>query len=134
MKLAQGIHDEHCRKTGCLASFTTANYGLTTTPEQEYEIATGRRPCPAVDLLDRQGACVRVVRPLEELKGLRLCVESGLAEDEILCVVCRHPTPSRLSDRPRNRSPPGLPVVFAVTRRHSPVSINSSCAKPTLKI
>ncbi len=51
-----------------------------------------------------------MVRPLEELKGLRVCVESRLTEDEILCVV---------------RSPPHTP--------HSPVTVSIHCAKTILK-
>jgi len=67
--------------------FTTCNYGLTTTPQKEYEISTGKRPCPEEDMKDKNGRRVRVVRRIEELRQLKLCRKAGLTDDEILVVV-----------------------------------------------
>ncbi len=67
--------------------FTTSNYGLTTTPHNEYEISTGKRLCPEEDMKDKKGERVRVIRRIEELKLLKLCKEAVLTDDEILAVV-----------------------------------------------
>ena len=67
--------------------YTTSNYGLTTTPQKEYEISTGKRSCPEEDMKDKNGRRVRVVRRIEELKLLKLCKKAGLTDDEILAVV-----------------------------------------------
>jgi hypothetical protein len=67
--------------------FTTSNYGLTTTPQKEYDISTGRRLCPEEDMKDKKGNRVRVIRQIEELKRLKLCQKASLTQDEILAVV-----------------------------------------------
>ena len=85
--LAKGMEDEHCAKTGCSDEFVTGNYNVRTNPRKEYEIATGRRACPAKDMLDKQGRTVRVVKRVEELKLLEVARRAGLTEDEILAVV-----------------------------------------------
>jgi hypothetical protein len=73
---------------GFSVSFTTSNYGLTTTPQKEYEISTGMRPCPEEDMKDKKGRRVRVIRKIEELKLLELCKNKAhLTDDEILAVV-----------------------------------------------
>ena len=46
-------------KAGCVTSFTTSNYGVTTTPRKEYEIVMGKRECPEEDMRDRDGNMVR---------------------------------------------------------------------------
>ncbi len=72
---------------GFNVKFTTSNYGLTTTPRNEYEISTGERPCPEEHMKDKKGERVRVIRRLEELKRLKLCQKARLTDDEILAVV-----------------------------------------------
>jgi hypothetical protein len=67
--------------------YTTSNYGLTTTPQKEYEISTGKRPCPEEDMKDKKGRRVRIIRLIEELRQLKLCRKAGLTDDEILAVV-----------------------------------------------
>jgi hypothetical protein len=67
--------------------FTTSNYGLTSTPQREYEISTGQRVCPEKDMQDKHGRRVRVIRRIEELKQLKLCQNAHLTDDEILAVV-----------------------------------------------
>jgi hypothetical protein len=67
--------------------YTTSNYGLTTTPQKEYEISTGKRPCPEEDMKDKKGRRVRIIRRIEELRQLKLCRKAGLTDDEILAVV-----------------------------------------------
>eukprot|EP00291_Cryptomonas_curvata_P027813 CAMPEP_0172212760 /NCGR_PEP_ID=MMETSP1050-20130122/37213_1 /TAXON_ID=233186 /ORGANISM="Cryptomonas curvata, Strain CCAP979/52" /LENGTH=288 /DNA_ID=CAMNT_0012893511 /DNA_START=614 /DNA_END=1477 /DNA_ORIENTATION=+ len=84
---SKGIQDEHTAMWGCDAEFTTLNYGLRTTPRKEYAISTAARPCPAEDMLDRNGGRVRVIRRLDELRPLKLSQEASLTDDEILAVV-----------------------------------------------
>ena len=90
------MRDEHCEMPGYNFEFTTSNYGLTTTPLGEYEISTGKRQCPEKDMLDRKGRRVRVIRPIEELRQLKLCSKAGLTTDEILTVVRAQCDPIRV--------------------------------------
>jgi hypothetical protein len=100
------MEEEHCVKAGCDDEFVTSNYGIRTTPRKEYEIATGRRACPPGDMLDKKGRKVRVVRRIEELKGLKLVQRAGLEEAEILAVVraLRMPCLCSLSQHSRTSS------------------------------
>jgi hypothetical protein len=84
---SKGIHDEHCVFWGFDVQFTTSNYGLTTTPQKEYGISTGKHLCPEEDMKDKKGRRVRVIRRIEELKRLKLCRKAHLTDDEILTVV-----------------------------------------------
>ena len=67
--------------------FTTDNYGLTTTPEDEYRIATGQMKCPEEARKDREGRVVREVRPLAVLMALPAAQRAKLVEMEITAVV-----------------------------------------------
>ncbi len=84
---SRGIHDEHCVVWGFDVEFSTSNYGLTTTPQKEFEISTGKRLCLKLDMKDKEGNIVRVIQPIEELRRLKLCNKAGLTDDEILAVV-----------------------------------------------
>jgi hypothetical protein len=81
------MEDEHCAGAGCKAPFKTDNYGLTTTPADEFDMAVGRRACPVENMLDKAGKLVRVVRQIEELKALPLAIRAGLGEEEVIAVV-----------------------------------------------
>jgi hypothetical protein len=72
---------------GFNVDFTTSNYGLTTTPLNEYEISTSKRQCPEKEMEDKKGRRVRVIRRIEELRRLKLCRKADLTDDEILAVV-----------------------------------------------
>jgi hypothetical protein len=86
--LSKGMEEEHCIKAGHSVEFVSINYGVRTTPRKEYEIATGRRACPAEDMLDRQRrTVVRAVRRIQDLKALRLVQKADLTEDEVVAVV-----------------------------------------------
>ena len=67
--------------------FTTDNYGLTTTPEDEYKIATGQKVCPEEAKKDKEGKVVREVQPLAVLKALPDTQRAGLVEMEVIAVV-----------------------------------------------
>ena len=97
---SKGMHDEHCAMWGFDVEFTTSNYGLTTTPLNEYEISTGRRQCPEKDMKDKKGRRVRVIRRIEELKLLKLCQKAGLTDDEILAVVRAQHDPDKVTRTP----------------------------------
>ena len=77
--------------------FTTDNYGLTTTPEDEYRIATGQMKCPEEARKDREGRVVREVRPLAVLMALPAAQRAKLVEMEVIAVVRAAPYPSRLT-------------------------------------
>ena len=81
--------DEHCEMCDCNKEFVAVNYGVRTTPCQEYEIVTGKRECPASHMLDKKGRRVRIIQRIEELKRLKLVQKAGLTEIEIIAVV-RH--------------------------------------------
>jgi hypothetical protein len=78
---------EHCERAGCNKQFTTGNYGITTTPRQEWLYTAGdeqghRMVCPAEDM--RHG---RRISPLDELMQLPLAVHAGLTQFEVLALV-----------------------------------------------
>jgi hypothetical protein len=89
--LSKGMEEEHCVMAGCDDEFVSSNYGVRTTPRKEYEIATGRRACPPEDMLDKKGKKVRDVRPIAELKRLKLVQRAGLEDVEIVAVVRPQP-------------------------------------------
>ena len=67
--------------------FTTSNYGLTTTPENEYKIVTGETDCPEEDKKDKLKRTVRVIKSIEDLKRLEIAQKAKLEEVEIFAVV-----------------------------------------------
>jgi hypothetical protein len=88
------MEDEHCAMAGRNVPFTTGNYGITTTPQDEFNIAVGRMQCSDINMLDKKGRRVRVIQRIEELKLLKLVKKAGLTEVEIIAVVSAlHPSP-----------------------------------------
>jgi hypothetical protein len=85
--LAKGIRDEHCVAFGCGEEFESDNYGVKTTPKDEYEITTGVRECPARSMLDRNGNRVRKIQSVGELSRTQAAIRAGLGEEEIVAVV-----------------------------------------------
>jgi hypothetical protein len=85
--LCKGIEDEHCAMAGRDVPFVTENYGLTTTPQDEYNITVGKMQCPEKNMLDKKGRRVRVIQRIEELKLLKLVRKAKLREAEIVAVV-----------------------------------------------
>ena len=81
------MKQEHCDQYGHAEPFTTSNYGLETTPEDEYKIATGQKACPEEAKKDKQGKTVRVVKSLAELKALAVVLQAKLTDMEIIAVV-----------------------------------------------
>jgi hypothetical protein len=74
---------------GCDTVFTTNNYGVTTTPRKEFDIATGKQECSEEDMLDRKKHKVRIIHKIDALKTLEICKKAGLKDYEILAVVSR---------------------------------------------
>jgi len=87
LKIAEGMKNEHTVLACCKDEFTSTNYGITTSPLKEFEIATGRRPCPEEDMKDRHGHTVRTLRSVDALRTLEICIKAGLTDEEILAVV-----------------------------------------------
>ncbi len=86
-KFLEGIKNEHTVMLGSELVFTTSNYNVTTTPRKEYLIATEQIECPEVDMMDRNGRIVRVIRRINALKTLDICKKARLEDCEILAVV-----------------------------------------------
>ena len=105
--------------------FTTTNYGLTTTPENEFRITKGTAKCQERNMLDKKGNKVRIIKTLDELKALKLAQKAKLGELEIIVVV-RGPAGIILSCTnfalSRNRSHGLLPAALAgaLHRPHVP--------------
>ena len=72
---------------GCDAPFTTTNYGVTTTPRDEYEITMGKKDCPDKNMKDRKGKLVRMIQKIADLKMLGLTKKAKLEDIEIIAVV-----------------------------------------------
>jgi hypothetical protein len=49
------MKSEHCSKAGCNVPFTTSNYGISTTPNLEWQYIVGNEQLEEVDALDRNG-------------------------------------------------------------------------------
>jgi hypothetical protein len=81
------MRQEHCVMYGFNVMFLTSNYGLRTTPRDEYMITTGKQLCPREQLLDKHGHEVRVIRPVEILMGLDIVKNSRLVYEEVTAVV-----------------------------------------------
>jgi hypothetical protein len=92
--------------------FTTSNYLVTTTPRKEFDIATGKRECPAEDMLDRKKRKVRVIHRIDALKTLEICTKAELKDYEILAVVSLTQCAAKLSAScpARSKTPPRTPV------------------------
>ena len=88
-KFFEGIDHEHTEKAGCDTQFTSNNYGVTTTPRKEFDIATAKQECPEEDMLDRKKRKVRIIHKIDALKTLAICNKAGLKDYEILAVVSR---------------------------------------------
>ncbi len=73
--------------------FTTVNYGLVTTPLKEYEISTGQRACPALEMLDKKGRHVCVIWKIKELRRLKLSSKRALPTTKFMlwCVPLLFP-------------------------------------------
>ena len=85
--LTRGMREEHCAAFGWDEEFETTNYGVRTTPRQEYEIAHGERECPAQNMLDKKGKRVRAIRSLDDLRLVEAVKRGGLVDEEIVAVV-----------------------------------------------
>ena len=72
---------------GCDEEFVTVNYGVTTTPKEEFEIAVGRRECREANMLDKDGRRIRIIRRTDELQALEMAKTTELTENEIVSVV-----------------------------------------------
>ena len=81
------MKQEHCELYGHDVQFTTSNYGITTTPQDEYQIATGKKQCPKKDTMNKDGKFVRVIKKIKDLQELPQSIDAGLLFIEILALV-----------------------------------------------
>jgi len=83
--------DEHCEEDlGCNVEFTTTNYGITTTPKKEYEIARNTQECPEEDKKNKKkksDKIIRNVKKIDELVKMRIAVDAKLILIEVLTIV-----------------------------------------------
>jgi hypothetical protein len=75
------IESEHCRQTDSKITFHTSNYGITTTPAQEWEI-TMKRDAELADM--RHG---RRLPDIEELLRSDTAIKAGLQLAEVVVLV-----------------------------------------------
>jgi hypothetical protein len=82
------MEDEHCEENlGCDLEFTTTNYGITTTPKKEYEIAMDPRKCPEAERKNKRNEVVRHVRSLDDLVEMPMTKDARLLRFEVKAVV-----------------------------------------------
>ena len=81
------MEQEHTVLPGHDREFTTTNYNLTTRPQDEFHIATGKKRCPEKDMKDTKGKTVRVIKKPEELVKHPLAVQAGLLLIEVIALV-----------------------------------------------
>jgi len=92
------MHDEHIEENlGCNVEFTTTNYGITTTPKREYDIARNVQECPVEDKIDKKTKkTIRNVKKIHELEKLPIAQQAKLTFFEVLAIVsfdCRYILP-----------------------------------------
>ena len=90
-QIEKGVVDEHCEEDlGCDVEFTTSNYGITTTPKREYEIARNIQECPEEDRKDKKkktDKIIRHVKNIDKLAALPIAVDAQLIFFEVLAIV-----------------------------------------------
>jgi len=88
-QIEKGMEDEHVAENlGCNVEFTTTNYGITTTPKQEYDIARNLQECPEEDKKDKKtNEIIRNVKKIKELEKLPTAVQANLILFEVLAIV-----------------------------------------------
>ena len=73
---------EHCSKSGSKFSFTSTNYSITTTPENEWMITVNGKECP-----EHQMKYGRTIRNVDQLMKKPLAVKAKLQKVEVIAVV-----------------------------------------------
>ena len=88
-QIEKGMRDEHCEESlGCNVEFTTTNYGITTTPKREYEIACDPEKCPEEDKMNKERTkSIRTVKKVAELVELDIAVQAKLELSEVEAIV-----------------------------------------------
>ena len=83
------MEDEHCEESlGCDVVFTTSNYGITTTPKKEYEIASKPEKCPDEDKFnEKRTEKIRDVKQVDELLKLEIASKAELKLFEVKAIV-----------------------------------------------
>jgi hypothetical protein len=74
------MESEHCVKAGSNVPFTTANYNITTTPEEEWCIIMKDRPCKN---MEHQ----RVIPKIAQCMGIKVVEDANLRTEEVISVI-----------------------------------------------
>ena len=85
LKFKDAMRQEHCEKAGCNTSFTTGNYKITTTPNQEWLYIAGDETGQQVACPDMDHS--RRILLISELMKLQLAIDAKLTEVEMLAIV-----------------------------------------------
>ena len=88
-QIEKGMEDEHCEESfGCNVEFTTSNYGITTTPKREYEIACDPEKCQEDHKMDKERTkSIRNVKKISELVELDIAKKAELELYEVKAIV-----------------------------------------------
>jgi WD40 repeat protein/flagellar motor protein MotB len=78
----KAMKQEHCMNACCDHQFTTTNYSITTTPQDEWMYVVGEKMCPC----NQMGHGRRLV-PIQDLLELPLCKNAQLTEEEVIAIV-----------------------------------------------
>ncbi|EKX30898.1 hypothetical protein GUITHDRAFT_122896, partial [Guillardia theta CCMP2712] len=79
-ELMKAIEEEHCKGKDAEEAFTTSNYNITTTAKEEWLNVTDP------ERRRRLSDGTRVIRGMEELKGLDTAIKAGLQEAELIAL------------------------------------------------
>ena len=79
-ELMKAIEEEHCKGKDAEEAFTTSNYGIRTTAKEEWLNVTDP------ERRRRLSDGTRVIRGMEELKGLDTAIKAGLQEAELIAL------------------------------------------------
>lgn len=82
LQFVKAMAAEHLDKAGSDVSFTTSNYGLTTTPRTEWAVVVDRQPCAPESI--RHG---RIIPDVDALMNVPLAVKAGLTRPEVIALV-----------------------------------------------
>jgi WD40 repeat protein len=80
LNFKNAMRQEHCERAGCDVEFTTGNYNITTTPEQEWQYSVESVPCP------HMGHDRRII-PISELLQRKVSQDAKLREEEVIAIV-----------------------------------------------
>ena len=79
-RLWEGMEAEHCRRKGCDAQFSPGNYDTTTTPAEEWLVATDAQAGERVSVEGRRVLSVEALMECDAVK------KAGLRKEEVVAL------------------------------------------------